>query len=574
MGKLRRETQFMTFMQAKYFFLTTLFLLSNCVFLSAQECPLATESVQTALQQHVEYLASDQLAGRLTGTEGERLAHVYIRDAFREIGLKGPMEAGGYLQPFSVNSPAETGADTRLQAGGKTYQAGIDFFPLVYSANGSLMDVQLIDAGYGISAPELNHEDYAASAEVEGKVFLMNFSSPDGVHPHSRYLKYHDLKDRLLLAKEKGATAVIVYNPDPHLRDPMGDFRKIQSVGLPVIFIANSLNETFQALPELDALTVEVREVQRTGNNVVGLIDNGADRTVVIGAHYDHLGMGSEGSLAPDSHDVHNGADDNASGTAALIELARYLHGLSGQQNNYLFVAFSGEEMGLLGSKYFADHSPLPVDAMNYMLNMDMVGRLEKDKGLGINGTGTSPAWDKVLDEVDPGFWPIKRRGSGIGPSDHTSFYLKDMPVLHFFSGTHEDYHKPSDDADKINYEGISQIMCLMSQLIDQLNAAGELAFTPTKEENNEDAPRFTVTLGVMPDYLYDGEGMRIDGVREGKPAEKAGLKKGDIVIQMGEVKVRDMMGYMQGLSMFNKGDKTKVIVKRGKRTVKVSVQF
>ena len=561
-------------MEIKSRILIAFLLLGTGFSLVAQDCPLEEEQVQAALQQHVEYLASDELEGRLTGTEGERLAHTYISGQFREMGIAPLQDDGSYLQPFPVNAQVAIDPQTRLAADGKNLRTGADFFPLVYSANGSLAGVSMIDAGYGISAPELKHDDYAVEVDRAGKAFLINYSSPDGVHPHSRFLKYHDLKDRLILAKEKGAAAVIVYNPDPHLRDPRPDFRRIQSIDIPVVFVVNAHNDIFRALPGIDTLRVYMQETQRTGHNVVGFIDNGAAHTVVIGAHYDHLGMGIEGSLDPDSHAIHNGADDNASGTAAMIEMARYLAGLEEQQNNYLFIAFSGEEMGLLGSKYFVEHSPVAVDQMNYMLNMDMVGRLETGKGLGINGTGTSSAWDAILDEIDADHWPIKRRASGIGPSDHTSFYLKDMPVLHFFSGTHEDYHRPSDDADKVNYEGMAQILCLMARLIKRTNAGERLDFTPTGEENTEEAPRFTVTLGIMPDYLYDGDGMRIDGLREDKPAEKAGLKKGDIVIQMGDIKVRDMMSYMQGLSMFKKGDTTTVKVRRGEEEVEVEGEF
>lgn len=551
----------------------TLFFAGISFSLNAQDCSLDSKPVQAALKKHIEYLASDELGGRMTGTPGEKLAREYLATQFAEMGLNSPL-SDGFFQPFQVRTAVGVDPYTQLKAGGKTFEIGKDFFPLQYSSNAEVADRGLVNAGYGITAEELGHDDYDVDVEWAGNVFLLNYSSPDGVHPHSKFTKYQDLKDRLTLAKSMGAAAVIVYNPDNDLRDPAASFRKIQSLDIPIIFVKNEHNAFFETLPKIEELKVKMSEQERTGNNVVAFDDNGVERTIVIGAHYDHLGLGEEGSLAPDSHEIHNGADDNASGTAALVELARYLTPLEGQNNNYLFLAFSGEEMGLLGSKYFADHSPIPVEKMNYMLNMDMVGRLELDKGIGVNGTGTSPKWEKVLKDADAGLWPIKSRKSGVGPSDHTSFYLKEMPVLHFFSGTHSDYHKPSDDANKINYEGIGQIMCLMAGIIERLDDEGELAFSTTKEESSGAAPRFTVTLGVMPDYLFEGEGMRIDGIREGKPAEKAKMKKGDVVIQMGDVKVRDMMSYMRGLSLFKKGDKTTVIVKRGKKTKKLKVQF
>lgn len=308
-----------------------------------------------------------------------------------------------------------------------------------------------------------------------------------------------------------------------------------------------------------------------TGKNVIGYIDNGANKTIVIGAHYDHLGYGGEGSLHAKGKAIHNGADDNASGVAAIIQIAEKLKGIN-RGNNYLFIAFSGEEKGLWGSNYFTKNPTIDLSKVNYMINLDMVGRM-KDKKLAINGTGTSPQWVAVLDNVTDGF-DVVRSESGVGPSDHTSFYLKDIPVLHFFTGQHEDYHKPSDDVEKVNFEGIESIVNLIFNIIDQLDGDEKLMFTKTKDEDNENAPRFTVTLGVMPDYLFDGKGMRIDGVREGKPAEKAGLKVGDIVVKMGDVEVVDMMSYMKALGKFKAGDKTKVTVNRDGKEKTVKVEF
>jgi hypothetical protein len=238
-------------------------------------------------------------------------------------------------------------------------------------------------------------------------------------------------------------------------------------------------------------------------------------------------------------------------------------------------MAYSGEEKGLLGSGYFVKNPTLSLSKMNYMLNMDMVGRLKKEEPtLLINGVGTSDAWKITMNYIKVDSLKTKTTESGVGPSDHTSFYLKDIPVLHFFSGTHSDYHKPSDDENLINYHGEVSIMNYIVQLVQRLDDKGKLNFIKTKEETNEDAPRFKVTLGVVPDYAFDGAGMRIDGVSENKPASKAGLKAGDIVTQIGEEKVVDMMSYMKALGKFSKGDIVPVKILREKVEMVVSVTF
>lgn len=309
-----------------------------------------------------------------------------------------------------------------------------------------------------------------------------------------------------------------------------------------------------------------------TGRNVIGYINNDAQNTIVIGAHYDHLGYGGDGSLFRDSiKAIHNGADDNASGTAVMLDLARKLN-TTNTNNNYLFIAFSGEEMGLLGSNYFVKNPTINTKAVSYMINMDMVGRLKKDSALAVYGTGTSPMFKQVLKAHNTKFKLIENE-SGVGPSDHTSFYLADIPVLHFFTGQHEDYHKPSDDAEKLNYQGMETISKYIFDVISDLDDNGKLAFRKTKNES-ESTPRFKVGLGVIPDYLFDGKGMRIDGVSEGRPAENGGLLKGDIVIQLGDSIVTDMMSYMRALSVFDKGDKTTVMVKRGNKEVSSVIEF
>lgn len=313
-----------------------------------------------------------------------------------------------------------------------------------------------------------------------------------------------------------------------------------------------------------------------TGHNVVAYLDNGAENTVVVGGHYDHLGWGDVGgSLHAHEKAIHNGADDNASGIAAMLRMAEILAERKvGIQNNYLFIAFSGEELGLFGSKFFVNNPTIPLKSINYMLNMDMVGRLNKERVLAINAVGTSPVWNDLLPNIKRGRLNIKTTESGIGPSDHTSFYLKDIPVLHFFTGQHRQYHKPEDDVPLINFPGIYDVSEYLMAIIEGLDNKGKIAFTKTKQSEERSAAAFKVTLGVMPDYVYSGTGMKIDAVIEGRVAHKAGLKDGDIVLKMGEIEVKDIYGYMEGLSKYKAGEKAPVVVKRGKEEVEVEVQF
>jgi hypothetical protein len=339
----------------------------------------------------------------------------------------------------------------------------------------------------------------------------------------------------------------------------------------------NGFYQTFSFKPKTDPhqevkYTVVGNDSTITGTNVAGFIDNKAPYTVIIGAHYDHLGYGAEGSLfRGEEKAIHNGADDNASGVAIMLNLASKLKNAN-KNNNYLFLAFSAEEMGLLGSNYFTKNATLDLKNVNYMLNMDMVGRLKQDSTLAVYGVGTSPILKQAVNSSNTQFKLIEKE-SGTGPSDHTSFYNSDIPVLHFFTGQHEDYHKPSDDSEKLNYEGMQAISNYIFEIITELDDDGKLAFRKTKNES-EDVPRFRVGLGVIPDYLFDGKGMRIDGVSEDKPAQKAGLQKGDIVIQLGDSAIVDMMSYMRALASFNEGDKTKVVVDRNGKKVEAEIEF
>lgn len=313
-------------------------------------------------------------------------------------------------------------------------------------------------------------------------------------------------------------------------------------------------------------------------SNIVAYLDNGAPTTIVLGAHYDHLGMGENGSSldANPTGKIHNGADDNASGVAGILELARYFQNNNiREKNNFLFLFFSGEELGLIGSKYFTEHPTIDLTAVNYMINLDMIGRLNPDtKNLSISGTGTSPQWETLLKSYSNEKVKINTDSSGIGPSDHTSFYLKNIPVLHFFTGSHSDYHKPTDDWEKVNVQGAKDVLEIIVQLIDRLDGEPKLAFLATKSKSMGSARSFKVTMGVMPSYSSDVAGLKVDGVTEGKPAQKAGIQTGDVIIQMGDLAIKDIQNYMDALGKFEKGQTVPVKVKRNGEEMTFRVTF
>lgn len=315
-----------------------------------------------------------------------------------------------------------------------------------------------------------------------------------------------------------------------------------------------------------------------TAHNVVGFLDNKAEYTVVIGAHYDHLGVGEQGNSldANPTGKIHNGADDNASGVAGVLELARYFStNKIKEKYNFLFICFSGEEMGLYGSKYFTENSTLDLTKVNYMINMDMIGRLDpQTKTLAVNGTGTSPVWEPLLQKLASDELKIKTDSSGIGPSDHTSFYLKNIPVLHFFTGSHADYHKPSDDWEKINTKGQADVLTLIAKIINELDRQPKLTFLTTKAKPMTSRSAFKVTMGIMPSYTADEQGVKVDGVTDGRPGQKAGIQTGDIIIQMGDLVIKDIQDYMAALGKFDKGQTIPVKVKRGSEIITLTVNF
>lgn len=539
----------------------------------------APDSVAIAqMRADILVLASDSLQGRETGTRFEALAADHIIRRMQEIGLRPRGDSADFRQAFTFDGVPVRGGKDHVQVGRNTLVPGRDYYPVSWSSSGAVY-TRLARCRYGIKAPEKGRDDLA-DVTVKEHAVAFSIGSPDGIHPHSAWSEHHDIGRRIQDVVELGASAVLLYNDDPTATDPDSTLRKkIKPCGVPVVFLTKQGFQKLGLDGEPVVVTVDIERPVLTGHNVIGMLDNGRPRTVVIGAHYDHLGMGIEGSLHRGGPGIHNGADDNASGVAMVLQLARDLKAMpEARGNNYLFMAFSGEELGLYGSNWWTKHPTVPIADLNYMINLDMVGRLDSNNTIIINGVGTSPAWNRLRPDTAAARTPVQRgkrsppgppplkvktTESGVGPSDHTSFYLKDVPAIHYFTGAHEDYHKPSDDAEKIDHAGMVRILHHIEDLVVALNDSARITFMRTAVDTTS-TPSFKVTLGVVPDYAYSGEGMRIDGVTEGRPAFKAGLKAGDIVIRLGAHRITDMMSYMKGLGRFTKGEETVVTVLRG----------
>ncbi len=549
-----------------------LFLLSAC----GEYTATTSEPLDARVRAHVEYLADDRLEGRETGTPGAREAEEYIADQFSAIGLE-PAGYEGYRQPFSFTAGKAPSADSRLQIGGVDLEADTDYYALAEGGEGSGEGT----LAFGGFAVEADGSDGVPDLPAEDIPVLLDFSVPGGFHPHSKYYDQADVRTKIARAEQAGASALVLFTRDANLDAPGKHWRRtVTEAPIPVFWLTPEGYEKVYGQAEPRDLpcswSMSWERDQRVGHNVLGMIDNPETESVVIvGAHYDHLGWGIAGSLHNGEPAIHNGADDNASGVAGLIEIARALKDNPSRSNNdYLFVAFSGEELGLYGSKHMVRSAGFDTASINYMVNLDMVGRLDSvERKLIVDGAASSPAFGPALDGIHTDSVSIQAGGSGIGSSDHMSFYLAGIPSVHFFTGTHGDYHRPSDDADKVNYAGIATVVQCATGLIAALDDDGKLAYVEA-EEDSEAVPEFKVTLGVIPDYIYEGRGMRIESVREGRPAEEAGMQDGDVVLRLGEVEVLDMMSYMKGLSKYRKGQTVEAEIQRGEQTLTLPVTF
>jgi aminopeptidase YwaD len=520
-------------------------------------------SLPPRLKDHIMILASDSLEGRRTGTRGEQMAADYISRRFAEAGIAPAGDNNTWLQWFEVNEGKQFENGSSCTINEKKLVAGKDYFPYSTSASGKVE---------ALVSPVLKE------AGMPWFLDLKEVLEQNKQNPHYDVNNY--ITQKTAEFEQKKATVVIVYNSSK-LNDNLVFDAKAHpaTLSIPVIYIGKEAAAQYlkkESEPVDLKLNLVIADKKKRGSNIVGFIDNQAANTVIIGAHFDHLGYGEDHNslYTGATPQVHNGADDNASGTASLIELARLLKQKGSVKFNYTVIAFSGEELGLYGSKHYAENPAADFSKVDYMINMDMVGRLnDSTKALTIGGYGTSPAWSEVMGSITTPL-TLKFDSSGTGPSDHTSFYRKNIPVLFFFTGTHSDYHKPGDDAEKINYNGTASIVKLIYAIIEKTADRDKLAFSKTREVSPGSSTRFTVSLGIMPDYTYSGNGVRVDGVSEGKLAQKLGLLAGDVVVQLGEFKVASVENYMQVLSKFKKGDATKLTIKRGEKEMVYDVNF
>ncbi len=543
------------------------------------------------LKKDVVYLASDEMKGRLTGTPEARKAAEYIANEFRQSALKAAPGMTGFFQQFEFTAGVKLDAGNALSVDikGNTLQAdGTDFIPAGFADDASLKGIPAVFAGFGIRAPDLKWDDYSA-LDVKGKAVLIFRYGPEGDDPKSEYARYYPLRYKALMAREQGAAALLVISAeDDELLQLRAD-ASFGTAGIPVISLKRSavsrwLKEAGMELPDpknphggdMDIpgmlISLECHLVREKSNtdNVLGWLpaESKTDETIVIGAHYDHLGMGIEGSLAPKWGVVHNGADDNASGVAGLLELAR-VFSKQRLKRNLVFVAFSGEELGVLGSSYFVKNPVIPLKNLVAMLNMDMIGRLRNQK-LVVGGVGTSPGWKELLTAANQEQLDLKFQEDGYGPSDHTMFYSKDIPVLLFFTGQHAEYHKPEDDPSTLEYPGLAEVVRYIHIVTNKIEEMPEAPqFTRVKGGQQETASRgFRVYLGTIPDYTEEVKGVKLSGVRADSPAEKAGLKAGDVIVQFGDRKIENIYDYTYALQEHKAGETVAIVIQRDSQTV------
>jgi hypothetical protein len=524
----------------------------------AQKLKKADKLLIEHIQNHVKYLASDALEGRRAGSVGEKKAVDYIVAQYQTLGLQ-PMGTDGFIQAFPIDEGKRLTAGSFLKINNEALVYEKEFIPLSNSGPGKFT------SNAAISLNESKQVWFKDLNEVLDAAVT---------NPH------FDLNQWLIeftnQVKQKGAIALFLFNKGTFVDNiQFNKFDTAASFPIPVIYITkNGWMKYFN--DDIDTykinVNIEFEHATRTAHNVVAFIDNHVANTVVIGAHLDHLGYNEDHNALDINTSIRNGADDNASGTSALIELAKMLSKNSPKNNNYLIVHFSGEELGLFGSKYWLAH-PTYKGHLNYMINLDMVGRYDTARKLTVGGFGTSSKWASILTQTKTALL-TNLDSAGAGPSDHASFYRSGTPVLFMFTGSHSDYHKATDDWDKINYEGEAAIIQYVNLIIKNANNLGALDFLTTRETSMGKSNKFSVSLGVMPDYAYRGTGLRIEGATPGKLAERLGLKGGDILLQLGEYKFVDVMAYMVTLSKFKKGDKTILIYKRGEVETKLNIEF
>ncbi|WP_276133022.1 M28 family peptidase [Polluticoccus soli] len=519
----------------------------------------ADRRVVRQLKEDIGYLASDELEGRRVGSEGERKAAAYIEKRYKDLGIGA--YKGKYQHEFTYIDGKKIEDATQIKLGNDLLRIKEEAFPLAFSGN---------KKAYGEVIPDVFES---------GNIWMipMYADKEEAADAHFEWEK--KAYERASEAEKQGATGVLFYdNYNAKFPPTYNAKTEYESLEIPVGFLNfNAFQEYTPKFKDRNEMPVEINVLLKRsdliGHNITAFIDNKAPYTVILGAHYDHLGFGQDGNSLHAAKDgqVHNGADDNASGTAALMQIAESVKKSRLRNYNYLFISFSGEEEGLIGSKAIVRDMGFDSNKIAYMVNMDMVGRLnDSTHALTIGGIGTSPAWAQF---TQPKNFKVSVDSSGAGPSDHTSFYRAGIPVLFFFTGLHTDYHKPSDDADKINYEGEAQVIHYINEVVAKMDKEPKPGFRTTKEAAVGKV-RFKVTLGIMPDYSFQEGGVKVDGVTDGKPAKKAGIQAGDIITQLGSHKVNGMQTYMEALGAFKEGDKTEVTIIRGEDEIKLPIEF
>jgi len=561
------------------------------------------QDLQGVLREDVRRLADPAWEGRGPGTKGQELAGQYLADHMRGFGLTPGGDEGTFFQTIEVTTGVEVGEPGGLDARGQRFKVGDDFQPIGFSTNGTLR-APVVFAGYGITAVAFDYDDYAG-IDVHDKLVLVLTNEPGEMDSTSRFdgnvnTPHAELRTKAINAREHGALGILVVNGPRHhagepLRKPRADGAGYMTSGLLAAQISEkaaqamlpagttlaSLQDAIEsqgrphsvALKDSAVVTVTLKRTKAVIRNVVGWVP-GRDttRTLVVGAHYDHLGFGGESSLAPNEHVPHVGADDNASGTAAMMSLAaraaaRAKAGRS-PLHNLVFCAFTGEEMGLVGSGHFVDQPTRPVESIEAMLNMDMVGRL-RDNRLMVMGVGTAAEFADMVAATNRGSdaFDLKTSSDGYGPSDHSSFYKRKVPVLMLFTGAHVDYHKPSDTWDKINYEGLAHVARFASALVDSLDARPRPAYIVAKADSSvgriAGGGGYGSYLGTIPDYMKTEGGVLLSGVRDGSPAQKAGLRGGDVIVKFDGVRIDNIYDYTFALRSRKPGQEVRITVQR-----------